>query len=316
MHETRNARHAVILVAILAVIASQELLEILAIERTEVSSGLGLAPLILNLGQVLAILAASFVGLRLWRDKAAEAELAAHRCSELERSLAALQRRQVDLLARTERLATEREEEERLLAYEIHDGLAQVIVSAKQHLDTFEDVWKIDPAEASVELETALERLGRAVVETRLLLATLRPGRLATVGLVAILRDVVARVARDAGWKTEFTADLHGQPLPPAVETAAFRIVHEALTNVARHARTSRVSVELGIKDGHLFVDVTDYGTGFESPPGRGRREGAGLASMRERARLVGGRCDIESRPGETRVLVIIPVKSDDGARI
>jgi two-component system NarL family sensor kinase len=292
----------------LLVTAAQELLELLDLERSQTGE-MSLLRMALQLGQVLAILLVIFAGFRLWQAKVDEVEQLRGRMAELEQKLAAREFREHDVARSVEQLAAEREEERRLLAYDIHDGLAQIIVSAKQHLDTFEDLWREDPAQAGPELEKGLDRLGRAVVETRLLLATLRPGGPTSQGLVPAVRALLEDLGRRAGWKTTLAADLGDGRPPGTVEVAVYRIVQEALTNVLKHARADAVAVSLHRDGSTLVVEVTDTGTGIAASASERALHGLGLVGMQERARLVGGSCRIERvAPAGTRVRASIPM--------
>jgi two-component system, NarL family, sensor kinase len=305
----KSSKEFYVLGAVLIVTAAQELLELLDLERSQAGE-MGLLRMALQLGQVLAILAVIFAGFRLWQAKVDEVEQLRGQVGELEQELQARESRQLAVARSAEQSTAEREEERRLLAYDIHDGLAQIIVSAKQHLDTFEDLWREDPAQAGPELEKGLDRLGRAVVETRLLLATLRPGGLTSQGLVPAIRALLDDMGRREGWKTTLTADLGDGRLPGTVEVAVYRIVQEALTNVLKHAHAGAVEVALRRDGSTLLAEVTDTGTGI-APATAGRAlHGLGLVGMQERARLVGGSCRIESAsPAGTRVQVTIPLK-------
>jgi two-component system NarL family sensor kinase len=305
----KSSKEFYVLGAVLIVTAAQELLELLDLERSQAGE-IGLLRMALQLGQVLAILVVIFAGFRLWQAKVDELEQVRGRMVELEHELAARESRERAVARSAEQSTAEREEERRLLAYDIHDGLAQIIVSAKQHLDTFEDLRHEDPAQAGPELEKGLDRLGRAVVETRLLLATLRPGGLTSQGLVPAVRALLDDMGRREGWKTTLTADLGDGRLPGTVEVAVYRIVQEALTNVLKHAHAGAVGVALRRDGSTLLVEVTDTGTGIApATPGRALH-GLGLVAMQERARLVGGSCRIEGvSPAGTQVQVTIPLK-------
>jgi two-component system NarL family sensor kinase len=305
----KSAKEFYVLGAVLIVTAAQELLELLDLERSQAGE-IGLLRMALQLGQVLAILVVIFAGFRLWQAKVDETEQVRGRMVELEHELAARESRERAVARSAEQSTAEREEERRLLAYDIHDGLAQIIVSAKQHLDTFEDLWREDPAQAGPELEKGLDRLGRAVVETRLLLATLRPGGLTSQGLVPAVRALLDDMGRREGWKTTLTADLGDGRLPGTVEVAVYRIVQEALTNVLKHAHAGAVGVALRRDGATLLVEVTDTGTGIAPATSERALHGLGLVGMQERARLVGGSCRIEGvSPAGTRVQVTIPLK-------
>ena len=222
--------------------------------------------------QIAAVVIATTVAVRAWRRKTAQ-----------ERQLA----------AEVQRAVTAQEDERRRIAYELHDSISPLIVSAKQHLDTCRDLFPGEPGRAEGQLATAAKRLELAIVELRRVLKGLRPAALAGDSLEAAVRRSVDEAASEAGWEATFTSGLGDEPLPPAVEAAAYRILQEALTNAGKHARTERVEVALRREGGWLLLDVRDHGIGLQ----RGRTAGSnglGLVSMKERARLVGGTCRIE----------------------
>jgi signal transduction histidine kinase len=238
--------------------------------------------------QVVVILAATALAVRAWRRKTVHEE-----------ALARL----------VERVVFAQEEERRRIAYELHDGISPLIVSAQQHLDTCRDLWGADPARAETQLDTGIERLRLAIVETRHALSALRPPAVMSAGLGPAARQSVEDAAAEAGWEAAFRENLGDQRLPPVIETAAFRILQEALANARKHARSPRVDVELRRQADWLHLDVRDYGIGLSAHRGHETR-GLGLVSMRERARLVGGSCAIEpEEDAGLRVHVRLPLR-------
>jgi signal transduction histidine kinase len=241
--------------------------------------------------QVVLILGATAVILRAWRQKTAHEE-----------ALARL----------VEKVLVAQEEERRRVVYDVHDGIAQFIVSAKQHLDTCADLWPEQPTRAVCELATGRDRLGRALVETRRVLAALRPSAIAADGLVGAIRKSLDEIAHENGWSVSLQADVGPAPLPSAVETALFRIFQEAVANAARHADTRRVDVDLHREGSWLVLEVRDHGRGFVV--NGGHRRGLGLSSMQERARLLGGSCVIDSTPRlGARLVVRLPLANGNG---
>lgn len=246
--------------------------------------------LMLHCVQVLLIVAATAVLLRAWRGRTAHAD-------ELARLVG--------------QVMYAREQERRRIAYEIHDGIAPLIVSAKQHLDTARDVAEHVPRRAERDFEIGLDRLDRAITEIRRILQALGPSAVATRPLASAMREDLAETARDAGWAASLIDNLDGERLPTDVETAVFRIFQESVANAARHARAPRVEVGLTRADGWVTLDVRDDGVGFEPTLAR-TRGGLGLTSMVERAQLLGGTCTIDSHPNRgTRVTARLPLKSD-----
>jgi two-component system, NarL family, sensor kinase len=132
----------------------------------------------------------------------------------------------------------------------------------------------------------------------------LRPPALDELGLA----DAVAQLADGIAAGTNLAVVLEANPLPrlpAAVEVAAYRIVQEALTNVARHARAGSARVRLTLSANALCVEVCDDGIGQIAP----RMDGVGLGSMRERAEEIGGRFTFTAVPGRgTTVMAVLPV--------
>ncbi|MGH7389385.1 MAG: sensor histidine kinase [Candidatus Rokuibacteriota bacterium] len=247
---------------------------------------------LLHSAQVVLVLAATYLVLRLWQEKSA---------------------REGELIRLVEAAAFARDEERRRVGYDLHDGIAPLVVSAKQHLDTCRDALAGEPQRAREELERATDALGAAITETRRVLMALHPAALESTGLADAVRTAVEAAARQTGWQVRVRESIGGSRLPPAVEVAAYRIFQEAIENARRHARCRRLSVELGGDDRWLDLRVEDDGVGFVVPEERASNGGLGLSSMRERARLVGGRCTVASEPGRgTRVGVRLPRRAAD----
>jgi signal transduction histidine kinase len=284
----------VLLAAAFVGMASYELLEMWMLELPR-AGGLSLTVVVHSV-QVALILGATYAFIRAWQDKTAHE----------------------DALARmVERVIFAQEAERRRIAYDLHDGIAQLIVSAKQHLDTCGDVWPTDPPRAEMELAKGVDRLQRAIAETRRVLMALRPSAVDSVGLVEAMRKALDEIAAEAGWSATFTDDLRDARLTPAVETAVFRIFQEALANALRHAGTSRVDVALRRRGEWLTLAVADTGVGFQVSDEGLPRRGLGLVSMAERAKLLGGTCTIASEPARgTRVLLRLPLAEFSPAEV
>jgi len=211
------------------------------------------------------------------------------------------------------------EEERHHVAYELHDGLAQVAVSTHQHLQAFANHYHPRSPQARVELDRALDLAQRSVREARRLIAGLRPTALDDFGLATALRLQVEAQRAD-GWTILFEESLGSERLPPAIETTLFSVVQEALTNVRKHAQTTRVRLSLERKEAKIRLEVQDWGCGFatdillrESRPG----EHVGIRAMQERVELVGGHFLVSSQPAIGTLLVIeVPVMAlDEGKR-
>ncbi|HEX2173868.1 MAG TPA: GAF domain-containing protein, partial [Dehalococcoidia bacterium] len=220
------------------------------------------------------------------------------------------QQRQLQSLV--EALITAQEEERRRIAYDVHDGLAQIIVSADQYLQAYQELHRQGAPQAGATLDRGLHFLSRAIAESRRVISHLRPPGLDDHGLVPALEEYLGELRAETGWRIELIDRIGGQVLSPAVETTVYRIVQEALANARKYAQPDRIRVALSVQDGQLTVDVRDWGKGFDpSQVDRTGRSGrrVGLVGMQERARLIGGVCHVTSAPHQgTRIRVTIPL--------
>jgi PAS domain S-box-containing protein len=212
------------------------------------------------------------------------------------------------------------EEERHHVAYELHDGLAQVAVSTHQHLQAFASRYHPRSPQARQELERALELAQRSVREARRLIAGLRPTVLDDFGLATALRLQV-EAYRTEGWTILYDETLGSERLPPAIETTLFGVVQEALTNVHKHAHTMRVRLALERRESNIRLEVQDWGSGFEPSalfrefsPG----ERMGIRAMQERLELLGGHLLVSSQSGTgTLVVAEVPVlNSGEGGMV
>jgi PAS domain S-box-containing protein len=215
-----------------------------------------------------------------------------------------------DLLGK---LLVAQEEERRRVAYEVHDGLTQMVVAIHQHLQVF----ATDHPPGSTAGETELERLlwlaQQTVVEARRVIDGLRPTALDDFGLVAAIGQQLEALEGE-GWQTSYEEDLGEERLPPQVETALYRVAQEALTNARKHSGTTRVHVALRRSaPGRVRLEITDEGSGFDpsasSQNTAGPGEKVGLSSMRERVALLGGLLKVKSKPrAGTTVIAEVPL--------
>ena len=211
------------------------------------------------------------------------------------------------------RMLVAEEEERRRVAYEVHDGLTQMVVAAHQRLQILAEDHPPGSAEGREGLEEAIELARRTVTEARRVIADLRPTTLDDFGLPTAVRLQIEEL-RAGGQEVSYEETLGGERLPAALETTLFRVAQEALTNVRKHAETDRVSVTLGHRAGGVVrLVIRDWGRGFEPTEvasGGGPGERVGLSSMRERVALLGGDLEIYSEPGEgTTVVAEVPLQ-------
>jgi signal transduction histidine kinase len=204
-----------------------------------------------------------------------------------------------------ERTVALQERERRRLAAEIHDGISQRIVGLSFYLSAAADAVATDPEFAAEQITAARKLAAAALDETRVAIAGLRPPVLDDLGLAASVESLARSVA-----DVEIKVDVEVAGLPEHVETALYRITQEALQNIAKHAHADHARVELFARDGQVMLRVRDDGRGFEvTEQNRPGRMTYGLAGMRERAELIGGRLVVGSRPGRgTTITVRLPL--------
>jgi signal transduction histidine kinase len=131
----------------------------------------------------------------------------------------------------------------------------------------------------------------------RSLIFQLRPTPVEEIGLVSALQQHLAILQNQYGLSVEIR--LEGEPrLPPEQEARLFRIIQEALNNVVKHAQTNRAAVRFKVDNGRLIVEVKDEGVGFDPTTINLDQETLGLASMRERAEMMGSLLKVETQPG------------------
>jgi len=207
---------------------------------------------------------------------------------------------------------TSEEQDSRRFAYDLHDGVVQLIVAAYQHLQSAAAWRGRDPQNEEKELNQGTQLLKRSIDEARRLIAQLRPTGLDDFGLTHALCLHVAQLTQEGGWDVRLEVATEWPKLPATLEAAIFRIVQEATRNAQKYAGTPRLRIVLDRTDGDLLVSIRDWGVGFDPSQAfqeheRGRH--VGLIGMRERARLWGGEVSIESGAGAgTTITVTIPV--------
>ncbi len=167
-----------------------------------------------------------------------------------------------------------------------------------------------DQGAARKLFDEGVRLLGEAMAECRRLVSGLRPPVLDEAGLVVAVDALIAEKQRQHGGPdVEFVHWLELDRLPPPLESAAFRIVQEGLTNACRHSRSKKVRVGLRQENGRVCIEIQDWGTGFDL--GQIEKGHFGLEGIRERARLLGGTAAIHTTPGRgTHITVELPLLS------
>lgn len=218
------------------------------------------------------------------------------------------QRTEETLQVLSRRLLEAQESERRAIARELHDELGQALQALKINLQTVQRF----PKESTQRVEESIAIVDHALQQVRTLSVDLRPSLLDDLGLVVALEWYVDRQAQRVGFIGHCAAHPPDLRVDPTVETVCFRVVQEALTNIARHAQAKQVWVDLQCREQTLLLLIRDDGIGFDVPAARERvMHGVsfGLLGMQERVELAGGQFEIRSTAGHgTEVHVRFPL--------
>jgi signal transduction histidine kinase len=204
------------------------------------------------------------------------------------------------------RLVEVQETERRHIARELHDQIGQVLTGLQFMLESS----KNQAGEAYVnQIIEAQEMVSGLIEQIREMSLNLRPALLDDIGLLPTLLWHFERYTKQTGIMVSFHNNGLTQRLVPDFETAVYRIVQEALTNVARYAQVTEVFVQLTVRENILGVEITDYGIGFDSSVDVSKWSTAGLAGMRERANMLGGYLVVKSAPNKgTQIVAMLPL--------
>lgn len=210
-----------------------------------------------------------------------------------------------DLEQARRRMVAAREEARRRLGSDLHDGVGHELAGLARQVETAASLLDHNPTSARQMLTAVTQQLNTAISQVRHLAHQLHPPELELLGLAGALRE---RALTHSGLLIRLDAPESLPPLSPAVETAAYYIALEALTNVEKHTDGRACRLRLALVDGVLEMEITDDGPGLPTA----RSNGLGLLSMQARAAEVGGSCRLESSAGKgTRVIIRLPVREE-----
>ena len=212
------------------------------------------------------------------------------------------------------RVIDAQEEERKRIARELHDETIQSIAAMIVSIRTAEKMLKSDESGVDKELEEIRESANITITELYKIIDDLRPSLLDDLGLVSAIRWYAQTKLTARGIDNNIAVAGPQARLKPEIETAVFRTVQEAVTNVIKYARASFVSISLKFTDERLFVSIADDGVGFNAVDvftNPERRE-LGILGMRERCELLDGTFNLNTQPGMgTKIEVEIPLRGD-----
>jgi two-component system sensor histidine kinase UhpB len=206
-------------------------------------------------------------------------------------------------------LALEAQERERTrVARDLHDEVNQALTALVLRIEALRTK---APPELSQELADTRAVASQAMEELLTLARQLRPTALDDLGLKAALAGLVEDIGRQTDIETAFESEGSLSELPDEIQLVTYRVAQEGLSNAVRHAHAAHIRVRLLRRSEGLELRVSDDGSGFDVEEGSG--DGLGMSGMRERALLVGGRLDVESRPQlGTRVRLWVAVADEE----
>lgn len=197
--------------------------------------------------------------------------------------------------------------ERQIIAYEIHDGLAQQLTAAIMQFQTFQHLKDKKPRSAARAYDAGMTMLQQGHFEARRLIAGVRPPILDELGVGMAVSHLANEQNNLQGPKVEYRSEVSFGRLVPILENAIYRIAQEGLANACQHSKSEKVRVSLVQQGDRVRIEICDWGTGFDPKAVRG--DHFGLEGIRQRARLLGGKCSIRSTAGNgTRIAVDLPV--------
>ncbi len=210
------------------------------------------------------------------------------------------------------RIIEAQENERQRLARQIHDGPAQSLTNLILQAEICERLFDNDPAQARVELGNLKNSVNATFQKIRGFIMTLRPMMLDDLGLMPTLKQYVQDFEEKSGISTNLTVLGRETRLPAHTEVTIFRVIQELLNNIQAHAHATNAQIALDFQETMVAITVEDDGSGFDVNELQGpaqQRKGLGLHTIKERAEMLGGQVQIESRIGRgTRVRLEIPV--------
>jgi two-component system sensor histidine kinase UhpB len=213
---------------------------------------------------------------------------------------------EIELRSLSHKLVASQENERRNIARELHDQIGQSLTVLKLMIG---QAGRSTPEKVGPVLGEALGVVSELIQQVREMSLKLRPSMLDDLGLLPTLLWHFEKFSKQSGVRINFVHDGLERTLTPEINTAAYRIVQEALTNIARYAGVNEANILVRADEKALYIEIEDRGSGFDRAK-LAANTSTGISGMRERVHLLGGKLDIETHPGKGTCLTVqIPLQ-------
>ncbi len=203
------------------------------------------------------------------------------------------------------------EAERRKIARELHDGPAQTMASMLIRLDFVERLWDNDISRINEELGNIKKMSRESLDDIRRIMFDLKPALIHEEEFYYTLRDYLKDFQIKYNLEIDFVMFGEKKKYDIAMESAVFRLVQEAITNIRKHANTKKAMVKLEDNGKNLTLVIKDEGSGFEAEHDQAR-ESYGIIGMKERVQLLGGKMEVNSQPGQgTQIIITVPLEGE-----
>jgi two-component system, NarL family, sensor kinase len=220
-----------------------------------------------------------------------------------------LRQKHEQLQALTARLITAQDMERRRISLELHDDFSQQLASLSVDIQRLQQNLPKSEQPIGEQLQQLRSRVLEIAKQVHLLAYRLHPSVLEHLGLVVALRGYIDEWSTQEKIKATFIEPELPVSIPDSIAACLYRIAQEALRNVARHSRSSRVTVTLSAVEEVLMLSVRDWGVGIRTPGKQNGPQGLGLLGMRERVHLMNGKLSITSKPKQgTEIVAEVPL--------
>jgi hypothetical protein len=237
--------------------------------------------------------------------------------TERKRAEEALRQSEKQLRHLSVQLLTAQETERKRISRELHDELGQALTVMKLHINYIEKNLEEQQTELKEECEKAVEYIDQVIENVRRLSRDLSPIILEDFGLSAAIRWLVGNFAKRYAIKVALDMADIDTMISPDAHTSVYRIVQEALTNIGKHSQATNVSLTVREDTGFVWFSIEDDGKGFDAinaATNHFEEKGLGLATMKGRARMLGGTLLVRAKEGKgTRISLSIPVTDGGG---